>query len=336
MAFAVAPMSRDMSKGFGGSARSCTTSCSLEIPSSRARFRRRAENVPGTFFVDSSCIDCDTCRWMAPQVFGRKDGQSYVLEQPISEEVRTAAIRSMISCPTASIHMEPSPGRQEDISTVSNSFPFPVSEELEGVYCNGYASEETFAATSYLWTDSAQGLSVMVDLPRFSERLAKQIEAKSGGKVDFIFLTHRDDAYGHEKWASRLGAKRIMHKAEVRHSHGTDQVEMQLHGNGPWNLGDSLVIHGVPGHTRGSLALLDEKKKVLFTGDHLAWSERKQELNGFRNFTWYSWDVQIKSMEETRKLDFLWVLPGHGRKFKFSSASEKDMILKETIERMRS
>ena len=24
--------------------------------------RKRAENVEGNFYVDSSCIDCDTCR----------------------------------------------------------------------------------------------------------------------------------------------------------------------------------------------------------------------------------------------------------------------------------
>ncbi len=29
------------------------------------------ENVPGDFFVDSTCIDCDACRQIAPSVFGR-------------------------------------------------------------------------------------------------------------------------------------------------------------------------------------------------------------------------------------------------------------------------
>ncbi len=30
---------------------------------------RRSENVQGDFYVDSSCIDCDTCRWMAPEIY---------------------------------------------------------------------------------------------------------------------------------------------------------------------------------------------------------------------------------------------------------------------------
>ncbi|MCD9644339.1 hypothetical protein HAX54_032525 [Datura stramonium] len=36
---------------------------SIIIASLRAR---RPQNVSGDFFVDHTCIDCDTCRWMAP------------------------------------------------------------------------------------------------------------------------------------------------------------------------------------------------------------------------------------------------------------------------------
>src|SRR5207253_7560855 len=42
-----------------------------------------AENAPGDLFVDSSCIECDTCRELAPDVYGSTaSGQSFVLEQP--------------------------------------------------------------------------------------------------------------------------------------------------------------------------------------------------------------------------------------------------------------
>ena len=33
------------------------------------RRRAVAENVPGDFFVDETCIDCDACRQLAPEVF---------------------------------------------------------------------------------------------------------------------------------------------------------------------------------------------------------------------------------------------------------------------------
>ncbi|HKP13948.1 MAG TPA: ferredoxin, partial [Blastocatellia bacterium] len=43
---------------------------------------RRAENVGGDFFVDSSCIDCDLCRQIAPATFKAAGDQSVVYQQP--------------------------------------------------------------------------------------------------------------------------------------------------------------------------------------------------------------------------------------------------------------
>jgi hypothetical protein len=40
------------------------------------------ENVPGDFFVDSTCIDCDTCGQIAPAVFGQAATTSFVKAQP--------------------------------------------------------------------------------------------------------------------------------------------------------------------------------------------------------------------------------------------------------------
>ncbi len=45
-------------------------------------------------------IDCDTCRWMAPDFFRRRDMQSAVLRQPETEEERFEAFSALLSCPT--------------------------------------------------------------------------------------------------------------------------------------------------------------------------------------------------------------------------------------------
>src|SRR5262249_55506183 len=37
-----------------------------------------SQNVPGEFFVDTTCIDCDTCRQLAPTVFEDNGEFSYV------------------------------------------------------------------------------------------------------------------------------------------------------------------------------------------------------------------------------------------------------------------
>jgi len=62
-------------------------------------------NVVGRFYNDMTCIDCDLCRGMAPELFTRDDdeGVSYVWKQPRSEEEMRLAIEAMEACPSESI-----------------------------------------------------------------------------------------------------------------------------------------------------------------------------------------------------------------------------------------
>ncbi|NES73171.1 MAG: ferredoxin, partial [Okeania sp. SIO2D1] len=81
--------------------------------------QRRPENVSGNFYVDHSCIDCDTCRWMAPEIFHRAGDQSAVYHQPTDEAERLKGMQALLSCPTASIGTEEKP---RDIKTVQQTF----------------------------------------------------------------------------------------------------------------------------------------------------------------------------------------------------------------------
>jgi ferredoxin len=66
---------------------------------------RNPENVPGRFYVDQSCIDCDLCRNTAPQFFNRYEegGYTIVYQQPQSPEELALAKEAMEGCPTESI-----------------------------------------------------------------------------------------------------------------------------------------------------------------------------------------------------------------------------------------
>src|SRR5580698_8192875 len=66
---------------------------------------RLSENVPGDYFVDDSCIDCETCRILAPTVFERSPGLglSVVRRQPGSGEEALRAKMAIVSCPTNAI-----------------------------------------------------------------------------------------------------------------------------------------------------------------------------------------------------------------------------------------
>lgn len=262
---------------------------------------RRPQNVEGDFYVDSTCIDCDTCRWMAPQVFSRADGMSAVHQQP-QEAERIAALQALLSCPTASIGTVEKPG---DIKQAQQRLPQPVADN---VYHCGYHSEKSYGAGSY-FIQRTDG-NVLVDSPRFTPPLVKQLEAMGG--VRYMYLTHRDDVADHEKFQAHFGCDRVLHQADI--STATQAVEIQLSGHDPFSLAKDLLIISVPGHTQGHTVLL-YNHKFLFTGDHLAWSAQLNQLYAFRRFCWYSWTKQIASMQQLATYSFEWVLPGHGRRY---------------------
>lgn len=263
---------------------------------------RRSQNIEGNFYVDSSCIDCDTCRWMAPSVFTEDAGQSAVYHQPQTPEQELAALQALLSCPTSSIGTVEKP---EQIQTAQASLPIAIAAN---VYHCGYHSEKSFAAASYL-IQLPTG-NILIDSPRFNPPLVKQLTAMGG--IKYMYLTHRDDVADHDKFAEHFQCQRILHQDDI--SAGTKNVEIQLQGDEVFELTPEILIVPVPGHTKGHTVLLYQNR-FLFTGDHLAWSETNQQLIAFRDFCWYSFTEQIKSMHRLAQYDFEWVLPGHGRRY---------------------
>jgi len=64
-----------------------------------------SETVPGRFYVDTQCIDCDVCRVTAPANFQRSEekGYSYVSRQPETPEEEAQCQEAMDSCPVEAI-----------------------------------------------------------------------------------------------------------------------------------------------------------------------------------------------------------------------------------------
>ena len=63
------------------------------------------DNVPGKWYVDSNCIDCDLCRETAPDNFTRNEdsGYSYVYKQPEGDDERALCEEAMEGCPVEAI-----------------------------------------------------------------------------------------------------------------------------------------------------------------------------------------------------------------------------------------
>jgi glyoxylase-like metal-dependent hydrolase (beta-lactamase superfamily II)/ferredoxin len=281
---------------------------------------RLSENAPGDFFVDDSCIDCETCRIVAPGTFARSDrlGLSIVRRQPASREDELRAAMALVSCPTSSIGTE----SKVDVREAVEALPDPIAD---GVFYCGYASEDSFGAASYFVRRESG--NVLVDSPRAARPLMDRIESLGGAAT--MFLSHRDDVADHAKYARRFGCARVLHAADV--GHDTRDVERRVEGDAPVELAPDLLAIPVPGHTRGSMVLL--YREFLFTGDHLWGTDEGDGLDAGRGVCWYSWSEQTRSMEKLLAFDFEWVLPGHGPRF-HAPARRMRVELEKLVARM--
>ncbi|CAM9465770.1 unnamed protein product [Phaeothamnion confervicola] len=292
---------------------------------------------------------------MSPDVYRRVGAKSAVVRDPFGEDEALAAYRAMIACPTGSIRLERGdPLVKKALADLPHALD---PARLPGVYHVGYHSEKSYGATP--WFVVREGGNILVDSPRFSEQLARKLEAMGG--IDILFLTHQDDVADHQRWKERFPRlRRIIHDADVRP--GTAGVEEKLDastttgtladtGLATWQLAPDLTVVHTPGHTAGCISLhyapdgsdssgdvaTKRGENVLFTGDHLAFSLRLGRLDGFAYVNRYGMRRQAESIAAlaTEELDFLWLLPGHGCYFRFDSDDERRRQIAEAAENFR-
>ena len=266
----------------------------------------RKENVIGDFFVDTTCIDCDTCRWLAPESFDRIGEMSAVGFQPQTDEQKLQAAQALLSCPTASIGYE---GNELDMVQIASEFPILVEDNV--YYC-GFSSEKSYGASSYFVKH--ENANILIDCPSFAKPLVDSLE-KLGG-VDYMLLTHKDDVAEHQKFKDHFDLKRLIHKTELCNSILEAEILYEVSHPGVIDQSlDDLTIIPTPGHTEGHLCFL-YKNKFLFSGDHIAYSKQRNQIRAFENHCWYSWDKTLESVEKLITYNFEWILPGHGRRIK--------------------
>lgn len=263
--------------------------------------RSLPQNVSGDFYVDETCIDCDTCRQIAPASFHDHGDQSSVYRQPQNEAETKLALMALVACPTASIGTH----NKENIRQGIDAFPSLLTDDI---YFCGFTSESSFGAWSYLiLRPENRGGNILIDSPRYASQLLKRLDTLGG--VRTMLLSHIDDVADHASYAKRYGCTRVMHAADGAGRLGVERV---IQGEEVVQLDEELKIIPTPGHTRGHMVFL-YKDRYLFTGDHLAWSPNRETLTAFRSVSWYSWPEQTRSMERLLHYTFEWVLPGHGR-----------------------
>jgi len=266
--------------------------------------KRLVSNVAGNFFVDATCINCDTCRQLAPNSFEEIGGYSAVSRQPVDHEHIHQAYQALLACPVGSIGTEQS--GKAGMSAAMSSFPLPIEDDV--YYC-GFNSEKSFGANSF-FVQHANG-NWLIDSPRYIKHLIAAFEQRGG--INYIFLTHEDDVADADKYAAHFGAQRIIHAADAE---AVPDAEWVVEGLERRHLADDFQAIPVPGHTDGSMALL-YNEKFLFTGDHLWWNPQSQTLEAP---TQRVWRAKALTASIGKLLDdrFEWVLAGHGDRVKLS------------------
>ncbi|MCA9419926.1 MAG: MBL fold metallo-hydrolase [Nitrospira sp.] len=262
--------------------------------------KRLKTNAEGNFFVDSTCIDCDTCRQLAPATFIEDGDYSTVSRQPETAKEAFAAYQALIACPVGSIGME----KKDHKIFLDAQASFPLHIE-GGVDYVGFNSEKSFGANSY-FIQHSQG-NWIVDSPRFLKHLVQAFEEKGG--VRYIFLSHKDDVAEAARYAKHFGAVRIIHRGDASAMPGAEQV---VDGDEALEINRDFLCIPVPGHTPGSMALLYQHR-FLFSGDHLWWDRKFQQLGTPERLVWNEARME-RSVRTLLDYSFEWVLPGHGER----------------------
>jgi glyoxylase-like metal-dependent hydrolase (beta-lactamase superfamily II) len=277
------------------------------------------ENVAGEFFVDRTCIDCDTCRQLALTVFAEGPGHAFVHHQPATGEDRRSALRALVCCPTGSIGSQGADRPQ----SVLDDFPLAIEEPV--YYC-GFNSPKSFGGNSYFIRHAAGNW--LIDSPKYLPRLVRRFEALGG--IANIFLTHQDDVADAHRYAEHFGSRRFIHRAELLAQPGAEAV---LDGDDPIRVADEFLAIPTPGHTVGHCVLLF-RDRFLFTGDHLDWDRQEKRLDASYDYCWHSWRRQTESMRRLAEFSFALVLPGHGQRVQLP-VDEMRCQMKELVVRMQ-
>ena len=276
---------------------------------------RLLDNVEGEFYVDSTCINCDNCRELAPSVFHEHGGSSVVYNQPDTGIEKQQAFQALLACPTHSIGTS----QKDEGKQYLSDFPLHIEGD---VYYLGFNSPKSYGCKSY-FIEHPEG-NWMIDSPKYHKHLLSEIEKRGGLK--YIFLTHRDDVADAKKYSQFFNASRIIHEKEL-HSQPDSEIVVSSEFESFPGIHSDFSIVFTPGHTEGHIALL-YKNNYLFSGDHIYWRSDWQKLRSSRRSCWWNWNEQIKSVKKLQEYDFSWILPGHGHRIQL----EKNKMKKELSE----
>jgi glyoxylase-like metal-dependent hydrolase (beta-lactamase superfamily II) len=198
-------------------------------------------------------------------------------------------------------------------------------------------------ANVYLVEDGEKLILIDTGLPRNDKKITKYIEGlgRKPTDVSTIVLTHfHIDHVGSAKKMKELtNAKVAVHELDADYVAGKKAppkpknlmfkalssvfkaapVEPELLLKDGDKVGRLIVIH-TPGHSEGSISLLDDERKVMFAGDTIRFMDGKL-MGSPEQFT-LDRDKEKDSIRKISTFDFDTLLSGHGQPL-MPNASQK-------------
>jgi len=122
-------------------------------------------------------------------------------------------------------------------------------------------------SNGYIISNKEKGSCYIIDPGYEPKKFIDYVESE-GLQLKGIILTHHhhDHVGGVEKIRDHFGVPAMMHEMDAHVYKGA--VDRQLRDGDVIDLdGETLKVYHTPGHTWGSICILSEKSKVVFTGD---------------------------------------------------------------------
>jgi len=122
-------------------------------------------------------------------------------------------------------------------------------------------------SNGYIISNKAGGNCYIIDPGYEPKKFIDYVEAESLSLKGIILTHHHHDHVGGvARIRDHFGVPAMMHEMDAPMYKGT--IDRQLRDGDTIDLdGETLLILSTPGHTWGSVCILSEKSKVVFTGD---------------------------------------------------------------------
>ena len=269
-------------------------------------------NFPGPWYVDSTCINCDACRQIAPDTFAEAEDYAYVKAQPQDDEQRKKATQALICCPTGSI------GTEESIDAAAAIQSFP--QQLQpNIYYTGFNSPAADGGNSYLITHSDGNW--LIDSPRYHRHLKSRFSEMGG--IDFNFFTDIEYHQDSQRYHDSFDFQRMVHSADLN---ALSDADIVTRGDEPQSLIDDFIIIPVPGLPFGNQVLL-YKNRMLFSGRHIWWNPYYQQLQCPKYPDKISRTNHQKFLETLIEFPVEGIFPSHAHRVYSAAEEMKELLL---------